>query len=634
MNTHYISNRAPLSPSALVPLPPGSIRGKGWLAEQLRLQITGLTGHLDALFDEVGPESAWLGGDGEDWERGPYYLRGMTALAYATSDSFMLDKIKPWIEWSLASQRPGGDFGPAKPTSKSHQGEGHNEWWPRMIMLQVMQMHHEATGDDHVLPFMDRYFAFQREELPRRPMKSWAQWRAGDNVDSIHWLYNRTGDSSLLDLGRMVFEQTIDWAGKLLDEQPIRSHVVNLSQGYKQPGVWYAQSKDPRYRDAVFTGIENVTKHHGRIDGMHCGDEAEGGLSGTRGTELCAVTEFMHSLEVLLRIFGDVSLADRLERIAFNALPTLISADWKAHQYFSQPNQVLCTREPHGFDTDHGDDLTYGPLSGYPCCATNMHMGWPKLAHHLWMATPDNGLATVFYTACEVTARVGDGAEVSIIEETDYPFDEQVVFRIRAGRTIRFPIALRVPAWCTDAGIRINDGPGPDAPAGGFVRIEREWNDGDQIELTLPMHIRTSTRENGSIGIERGPLAFALAVEENWRRFPDWRRNDAEDDWPAWEVHPASAWNYGLVIDLDNPADALTVERTSGQTPVQPWSPEGSPLRMTARARRIPDWKLNDQHNAAAPPASPVATQEPIERVTLLPFGSTRLRIAYLPTVG
>jgi len=628
-NRHYPSNREPLTPSPLVQLPIGSIKTTGWLRHQLQLQIDGLTGHMDELFDQVGPNSAWLGGNGEDWERGPYYLRGLTALAYATGDERMLAKVKPWIEWSLNSQKDNGYFGPDKETPLTRFGEGYNDWWPRMIMVQIIEMHYEATGDKRVIPFLTKYYKYQLTQLPKQPLRSWAERRGGDNSTGVYWLYNRTGDKFLLDVGKILIEQTNDWTSRFGSDEPIEFHVVNLSQGYKQPGVIYQQTHDPKHRKAVFDGARKVMREHGRIDGMHSGDEAQGGLGSTRGTELCAVVEMMHSLETLLEVFGDAGMADRLEKVAFNALPALCKPDWRGHQYFSQPNQVLCTREKHGFTTDHGDDLTLGVLTGYPCCATNMHMGWPKLAHHLWMATPDNGLATVVYAPCEVTAKVADGQEVTIVEETEYPFKENVTLRIKKANAA-FPLVVRIPGWCNAAKIHINNEKGPAAKAGTFVKLERTWKSGDVVKLHFPMEIRTSAWENNSVGIERGPLAFALAVEEEWRKFPDWHRGDVEDDWPQWEVHPKSAWNYGLIIDRDNPKSLKLEVR---DVPDQPFAPDDAPVRITAEARKIPDWKLNEHKNAAAVPKSPVKTSEPKESVTLLPFGATRLRVAYIPVV-
>jgi hypothetical protein len=268
-----------------------------------------------------------------------------------------------------------------------------------------------------------------------------------------------------------------------------------------------------------------------------------------------------------------------------------------------------------------------------------MHMGWPKLVQHLWMATPEGGLAAVVYAPSAVTARVGHGArdgsgagtEVTIEEKTDYPFEGAVELTVRLKREVAFPLKLRIPAWCEGASLRVNGSAGPEAARGEWVTIDRTWKDGDTVTLDLPMALRTSRWENGSVGIERGPLAFALAVEEEWRSFPDWRRGNVKDDWPQWEVHPKSPWNYGLVIDPVRPQDALKVETSS--VPLQPWSPETAPVRIAGTGRRLPGWKLDEHRNAGLLPESPVQSTRPDEPVTLLPFGATRLRVAYMPVI-
>ena len=112
--TTVIPNRAPLQLNAFNALPLGAIRPRAWLLRQEQIQAAGLSGHLDEFWNDLGPNSGWLGGTGESWERGPYYLDGLVPLAYQLEDPTLIAKAKKWVEWTLNSQRPNGQFGPTK----------------------------------------------------------------------------------------------------------------------------------------------------------------------------------------------------------------------------------------------------------------------------------------------------------------------------------------------------------------------------------------------------------------------------------------------------------------------------------------------------------------------------------------
>src|SRR5690606_9597962 len=125
--------------------------------------------------------------------------------------------------------------------------------------------------------------------------------------------------------------------------------------------------------------------------GVFTGDEHLAGIYPTQGTELCAVVEMMFSLENLLAIFGDAAFADRLEQVAYNALPATFTADMWAHQYDQQVNQVLCSVAPRAWTNNSDSANIFGLEPHFGCCTANFHQGWPKLVSHLWMATPDHG---------------------------------------------------------------------------------------------------------------------------------------------------------------------------------------------------------------------------------------------------
>src|SRR5271163_5031711 len=129
-----IKNRAPLAPNAFYLLPLGSVRPTGWLNRQLQIQATGLSGHLDETWADVGPNSGWLGGTGESWERGPYFLDGLIPLAYLLDDPRLKVKAQKYIDWTLTHQAASGMIGPSS----------NDDWWPRMIMLKALAQYEEA----------------------------------------------------------------------------------------------------------------------------------------------------------------------------------------------------------------------------------------------------------------------------------------------------------------------------------------------------------------------------------------------------------------------------------------------------------------------------------------------------------
>ncbi|MGQ8338611.1 beta-L-arabinofuranosidase domain-containing protein [Sunxiuqinia sp. A32] len=672
-NSFYITNQAPLIEQPYTALPIGAIKPKGMLLEMLERQKEGLTGHLDSIYAVVcGDNNGWLGGTGDGWERGPYWLDGLVPLAYLLDDEILKAKAQKWIEWSIANQRPDGYFGP-RPLQEGYEyipgtQQGMREdWWPKMVMLKVLQQYYSATKDERVIGLMDKYFRYQLKTLSEKPLDFltfWANRRGGDNLMMVFWLYNITGEKYLLELADVIHEQTFPWGDVFLNDNVTKPkdtpwyafgvnsypfdedekedlsltqiggfHCVNVAQGIKAPIVYYQKSKDKTSIDAVKKAFYDVETYHGQAQGMYGGDEPLHGNDPVQGIELCSIVEMMYSLETMLQVTGDIGFADHLEKLAFNALPTQSTDEYSMKQYFQTANQIEVSRNPKNFYQDVEHDCTgscYGTLTGYPCCLCNMHQGWPKFVQNLWYASANNGLAALVYSSSEVTAKVGNGSTVTFVEETNYPFTNNVSFTYSGSDNVSFPFHLRIPAWCEQAIIKVNGVDSSKENGNQIVVVNRQWKKGDVLELILPMKTTKSRWCDFSVAIERGPLVYALKVEETWKYVSndDKYRN-------FYEVYPASKWNYSLIEnDLEDLDDNFQFASVEGNMQY-PWNIENAPVMIKARGVVTDGWqKIKGQ--ALDLPWSPkdLKTNDyDIDEIILIPYGCTTLRITEFPTV-
>jgi DUF1680 family protein len=645
----YVYSRAPLHENLYIQLPLGAIKPQGWLREMLIRQKTGATGNLDKLYPLVmGSRNGWLGGDGDQWERGPYWIDGLLPLAYILNDKELIAKVKPWIEWTLNSQQPDGYFGPSKDYGYEPglQRDNSHDWWPKMVMLKVLQQYYTATGDKRVINLLTNYFKYQLKELPSKPLDHWTFWaryRVGDNMEVVYWLYNITGDKFLLDLGDLLHKQAFNFTNAFLNTDMLARmgsiHGVNLAQGMKEPAIYYQQHPaDSQYLKAMQKGFADLRKYDEMAHGLYGADEALHGNNPTQGSELCTAVEMMYTLENTLQITGDIRYADRLEKIAFNALPTQSTDDYLGRQYFQQANQVMLTRQAHNFDVNHdGTDVCYGLLTGYPCCTSNMHQGWPKFTQNLWYATADKGLAALVYSPSEVNAYVAGGTAVSFKEETAYPFDEGVKFTLdmdKKVKSVTFPFHLRIPAWCTKATIKINGVVWQQVAGSQIVKINREWKSGDVVELELPMHTFKNTWYENSQSVERGPIVYALKMGEEVKSVEN-TKDSAQYGDHYLEVLPATPWNYGLINVPDNKLEeSYPVERKDIMSDY-PWNLQNAPISIKAKAKRIPTWQLYNEMAGPVPYSIGYneETAKEVEEITLVPYGCTQLRISQFPIV-
>lgn len=636
-NVNYASNREPLMPQQFIKLPAGSIKPGGWLLTQLQLQKDGLNGHLGEISAWLQKEdNAWLKSGGKwGWEEVPYWLRGYAGLSYLFEDKNMLDEAKIWIEAILNSQREDGNFGPYTEVN------GSQDFWPNMIALWILQSYYEYTGDKRVVDFMTRYFHFQLTVPDEHFLKSyWENSRGGDNLWSVVWLYNRTGDRKLLELAEKIHRNTANWCKAT--ELP-NWHNVNVAQGCREPATYYLFAGNKKMLEASYNVQSLVRRAFGQVPGgMFGADENAriGFFDPRQGTETCGFAEQMASDEIMLLITGDPYWAENCEDIAFNSYPAAFMPDYKSLRYITAPNMVMSDSENHKPGIDNaGPFLAMNPFSSR-CCQHNHGFAWPYYAEHLILATPDNGAAAVLFNTCDASIKVADGKEIVIRETTDYPFDTRIGFVMEMKDDgVNFPFYIRIPKWTRNATVKVNgQDMDEDLQAGKYLCIDREWKNGDRVEVDFPMEVsvRTWQVNKNSVSVDYGPLTLSLRITEKYVEKnsaetaiwdSQWQQGADASRWPSYEIYPESPWNYALQV-----GSVKLKERRKLQPGRNPFTQSDVPLVFEAQGRQVPDWKIDEYKLCGVLPYEDVAKSDTCETLELIPMGAARLRISAFPT--
>ena len=597
------------------------IRPEGWLRRQLEIQARGLSGNLDRMWPDVR-DSAWIGGDREGWERVPYWLDGFIPLAHLLRDEDLMARANRYVQCIVDRQQPDGWICPCDEAARATY-----DLWAVLLIGKVLALHCEFVDDERVENALYRAMKNLAELMEKGAVHlfDWGKFRWFEGLVPLIHLYARRPEEWMQTLGRRLREQGADYPSlqpmwlRAKNEWRQETHIVNLCMMLKYEALCCAFFGEARSHqaDALWAVL---AENHGTAVGTFTGDECLSGTANTQGTELCAVVELMYTCEWLYAVTGDPVWAERLEKVAFNALPATFTDDMWAHQYDQMVNQMACAEFPgrSHFRTNGGESHLFGLEPNYGCCTANMHQGWPKLALHAVQKT-EAGFVIAHLLPLSMQTSVR-GRPVSIRVAGDYPFRMQAEVTVEAMDAVPFELKLRIPAWARNP--RINGR--PVRVRGGHFTISRTWQGTERLLLTFEAQPCFVSRPTGLKTVEYGPLVFSLPVRAEYRR-REYTRNGVERKYPYcdYELFPASAWNYGFAAP-----EMQVTEHPVDDTPFSSMRP---PLGVRVKLAPVSwDWEDGFDTVPAVRPAT-ILPSGPAEEMELVPYGCAKLRMTELP---
>ena len=647
-----------MNQSKYAKLPLGSIKAGGWLKDQLIVQKNGLSDYIDqcCFHDEWWKTPAEKSEAVEacrphlGWHTPthftPDWLIGLVGIAYALDDDEIKRAVKEYVDHILGSLREDGSFGPPDSQECSNTVN-----IGRSKAMLALISYCEASKDARVIEFLLNHFKKYLDKDTRGKQYGWFNNTLyQEAVSAGIWLYNKTEDEVVLDVtGRISNQQEPEgqWVNSFLNGRPASSHGYPVAHAIKYPAFIYLLTGNSDCKKAVDSGLAFLEKEQGQIGGRFTGHEFladRDGRNPTNGSELCHVVELAYSLEKLFEIFGDPKYAEQAELLLFNSFPAACTGDMWAHQYDQQSNQVLCTAGRRRFDNSETANL-FGLKPHYQCCLGNMHHAWPRLVEHQWMATEDGGVIAMSYCPCSVSAKVADGCDVRITVESDYPFEGEIDITVALTQPASFPVHLRIPSFTgtyNDRTVVKADGKAHYPDPGTIFKLEKQWNNGDRIHLSIPMVVKCEKRSDHSIAVKRGPLYFALRVGEEYRQTGRSLKGSAD-----WEIIPTTPWNVALFVNFKHTPGTTVTRHPISRLPFahegemiynpekdchEKWT-EREPVVITMDGRLMPGWGIHPLYSMADDIPVDTAEYGPPVKAELIPYGCSNLRIAEFPYI-
>lgn len=598
------------------------IKPSGWLKQQLRIQADGLSGNLDKIWPDIR-DSRWIGGDRDGWERVPYWLDGFIPLAYLLEDEDMISRAKKYIDGIIAGQKEDGWICPC-----SDEERGRYDMWALILIAKVLVVYHDCSGDERIEEVLYKALRKFYDHVRGCTLFNWGLYRWFECLIPIYWLYERRPEEWLIKLAVTLYSQGVDFRNLFdnwHDQRPrndwgYQNHVVNLAMAFKSEALVSLMKGSGVDSDILAEKMYNLlTEYHGMAVGHFTGDECLSGSSPIQGSELCGVVEAMYSYETLFSIGGRQVWLDRLEQLAYNALPATTSPDMWTHQYDQQTNQIECSKfkDKVIFRSNNGEANLMGLEPNYGCCTANFNQGWPKFALSTYFKG-DKSIVSAALAPATVKTHIGN-VPVTCSLDTLYPFRSSLKYTVTVEGEAEFAFGIRIPGFVESATVN-----GESVPAGQIYYINKIWSGVNEIDVELKMKFKFEQRPEDMYALRRGPLFYSVAIDEDWRML-EYVRDDVERKFPYcdYEIFAKSKWNYAFA--------GSGFEVKENDCFDLPFSTKNPPVEVCADMAEI-DWGLEEGYdNVCARVPRDRRPLGEIRRVKLIPYGCTTLRMTEMP---
>jgi DUF1680 family protein len=381
-------------------------------------------------------------------------------------------------------------------------------------LTQAAIAHHRVTGEDKLLNVARRF-----ADLLYRlfgPEGRWGTCGHPEAEMALVELYRETGERRYLELASRMIDArgrkppVLDGSIYLLDHAPFREqreavgHAVRALYLYAGATDLYMETGEPALLETlhalwedVFTRKAYVTGGLGaRYEGEAFGLAYE--LPNLRAyVETCAaIAGFMWNWR-MLQVEAQARYADWMEIALYNGILSGVSLDGTRYFYMNP------LESRGGYERS--------PWFGCACCPPNVHRTLASLPGYLY-SLDEQTVYVHFYADSQLDTGLPNGQPVQIRVQTDYPWSGDILLHPSAGS---YALALRIPGWASDADVRVN-GQHVEGEPGSYALIQREWRDGDTVQLSLPMPIellRANPRieEDRASGVlRRGPVVYCV----------------------------------------------------------------------------------------------------------------------------